>query len=410
MGAALIPFIKRECVHELRVNTMIKKQTSWILIALVATGCGPVAPKDTTALRTAEFATDVVKRQDFVAYSYFDGKLVIPESAQATVFSPYDTSVLSVATGVGKHVDRGDQIIKLTIPGAETTAAAAKAYVNSAQANYAAQKADNSGPVREAERILAEARATEKAAREAIANGEAADLESATQARVAAEAALRQAQEDLRRSLQPTKETLRQASEALQMARADIAKGVVRAPISGTIVTLEAQPGMTTTAQQTLATIINYDAAHVQGLVPAALKDKVVKGARVMIAMTGPSSDPLDGTVKEVTVAPPSEGQTSQGYLAVIEFDNPRALTMPSPSVKRIGLKTGTVADALVVPVSAVHSVDNRSLVYVKNGDAWVETEIVTGLTDGALIEIKSGLKEGSVVRLDREPSEPGPV
>lgn len=384
---------------------MTPKLIPWLALVLVLSGCQPVPiDAESGAKTTQEFTTDVVKRQDLTGYSFFDGKMVIPASAQATAYSPYDTPVLSVSTGVGKHVDRGDAIVKLTIPGADAATSAAKANVNSAKENYSNQKGDNSAPVREAEKLLADARATEKAARDTIANGGDADLESATQARVAAEAGLTQAQRDLRQTLESDKMAVDQASTNLQDAKADAAKGIVRAPISGTIVTLDAKPGLDATAQQPLATIVNFGAVRVQGLVPAELKDFVTKNARVIIAMTGASSEPLDGIVLDVNVAPPSEGQTGAGYLALIQFLNPRSISQPSIAVKRIGVKTGTVENVLVVPANAVFMKDGKSFVNVKSGSGWVETNVEVGVTDGALVEIKSGLSEGATIRVNPAP------
>lgn len=384
---------------------MTPKLIPWLALVLVLSGCQRVPIEaESGAKTTPEFTTDVVKRQDLTGYSFFDGKMVIPANAQATAYSPYETPVLSVSTGVGKHVDRGDAIVMLTIPGADAATSAAKADVNSAKEDYSNQKGDNSAPVREAESILTEARATEKAARDTIANGGEADLESATQARVAAEAGLNQAQQDLRRALESNKKAVDQASTNLADAKADAAKGIVRAPISGTIVTLEAKPGLNARAQQELATIVNFENVRVQGMVPAELKDLVVKNASVIIALTGASSEPLDGIVLDVNVAPPSEGQEGTGYVALIQFLNPRSIAQPSIAVKRIGVKTGTVENVLVVPANAVFMKDGKSFVNVKSGTGWVETNVEVGVTDGALVEIKSGLTEGATVRTQPAP------
>jgi multidrug efflux pump subunit AcrA (membrane-fusion protein) len=387
---------------------MTTKLIPWIALALIVGGCQspPITTKVAGQIETAQFTTDVVKRQNLTGYSFFDGKLVIPESAQASAFSPYDTPVLAVMTGAGKQVGRGEPIVKLTIPGADAAASAAKANENSAQANYSAQKGDSSDPVREAQRALALAQAEEKAARATVANGGQADVESATQARVLAQDALRQAQQDLRQSLQPAKEAVGQASATLKAAKADAARGIVRAPISGTVISLEAQPGMMARSSQALATIINFDAVRVQGQVPPELKDLVVKNSRVIIAMSGASSDPLDGSVIDVTVAPPDKGQKSPGYLAVIKFLNPRAMVQPSITVERIGVKTGTANDVLVVPVGAINTKNGKSTVNVQSGNNWIETPVVIGISDGALTEIKSGLTEGAVVRVLSRPQD----
>lgn len=163
---------------------------------------------------------------------------------------------------------------------------------------------------------------------------------------------------------------------------------------------LAAKPGMMANANEPLATIVNFDKVRVQGLVPPELKDLVVKDSHVIIAMNGESSDPLDGIVLDVSVVPPSEGQKSPGYLTVIEFVNPERMVQPSYSVKRIGVKTGTVSNVLVVPVGAVVTKDGKSFISVKEGESWVEKPVEIGVTDGALVEIKSGINEGDQVRV----------
>ncbi len=375
-----------------------------IAIAIGLAGCNTPAVDKTTSRAPTQVTTDVVKRQDLTGYSFFDGKLIIPDSAKATAYSPYDTPVLSVMTGDGKQVSRGQPIVKLTIPGADAAAEAAKTYASSAAAEHAANKGLNSPAVADARRLLDEARATERQARDLIANGGQADLEDATRMRMQAEETLKVVEAEYRQSVQPTKVAVDQAAAYLREAKADAARGIVRAPISGTVVSFDAQPGMMAKSKQPLATIINFSAVRVQGLVPPELKDLVVKHSRVIISLGGPSSDPLDGTVVDVSVVPPADGQTSPGYLAVIQLLKPQAIVQPTITVKRIGVKTGTVKDALVIPVGALNTIDGKSSVNVKSGDKWIATPVELGLSDGALVEIKSGLKEGDVVQVVTTP------
>lgn len=379
---------------------MIIKQVRWAALALVIVGCYSAPTANQGSQPAATESTDVVKQQDLVGYSFFDGKLVIPPDAQGTAFSPYDAPVLSVTSSIGKYVDRGDQLVKLTIPGADAATNSAKAVVNSQEAELNAQQSENSGPVIEAKRALAEARAAEVAARNTVANGGEADIEGATQIRQSAEADLQKAQAELRAVVQPTKDAINRASASLDTAKADAAKGIVRAPLSGVITTFDAKPGMVATAKQALVTITNFEKVKVQGMVPAELKDLVTKGTRVIISMNGVNSDPIDGVVLDVSIAAPQEGQTSAGYVAVIELLKPRSIVQTSLSVRRIGVKAGTAKDVLVVPVGAVSTKDGKSVVSVKNGDAWTETPVTLGITDGALVEIKSGLNVGAVVRV----------
>ncbi len=365
--------------------------------ALIASGCDPVAqPKEVKA----EPTTAKVVRQDLVGYAFFDGKVIAPPGSQASVASPYDVALGEVPVTQGKWVSRGATIATMQMPDLKSSVDAAELNLKSAEAAYAAAKANNEGPVREAERALADARAAERKARQDTQMGVMADLEAATAVRKEAEAAVAAAKAAMNSQVLPEKQSVEIAAEYLRDARAGAKMANIKAPISGTIITLEAKPGLVVKSKQILATIVDLAAIEVQGTVPAALADKVEKGTDVIIAVEGDRTEPIDGEVASVTVLPPAEGQASGGYLAKIEFDNKEGWILPGSTIKRIGVPTGKVEDVLVVPVAAVKTEDGKSVVMVRKGTEWVATTVTTGLTDGALIEIKSGLSEGDEVKV----------
>jgi len=367
-------------------------------LAAVMAGCNPAPP--TTPTSNAPSSTAVVKQQDLTGYRFFDGKLVIPSSAQASAYSPYDTPIVSVMTSNGKYVERGEPIVKLTIPGADQATIQAKANATVANSTLSDQKNLASGPVTAAQQALKDAQAAEKAAQDTVAAGGTADVPGATQARMDAEAALRQAQLQMQQNLEPAKQLAASSDAQLQEVKADAAQGIVRAPISGTVVSLAAKPGMNAKSKQELATLIDFSATRVQATVPPELKGVILKGSRVIIAMSGPSAEPLDGRVLSVRVTPPAAGEQSSGYLAEIRFTNPQSMAQPSTQVSRVGIKTGHVKNVLVVPVAAVFTKDGASMVNLQKGSEWIPAKVSTGLSDGNLIEIKSGVAQGDVVQI----------
>ncbi|HTQ11249.1 MAG TPA: HlyD family efflux transporter periplasmic adaptor subunit [Fimbriimonadaceae bacterium] len=376
-----------------------------IAAAVMVAGCGsPAISRSGGGSSPTETTTSTVKRQNIVGYVFFNGKLVIPPAAQATAYSPYDTPIVSVLTSVGKHVERGDTIVKLSIPGADSATTAAKESTSAAAQNYAAAKSAASAPVKQAEQALEQAKANEKAAEDTVAAGGTADVEGATQAREAAEAALQQAQQQMNQSVEPSKESLNESAAELAAVRADARKGLVRAPISGMVVSLNASPGTDASAGKPLATIVNYRAVQIQAIVPPELKSVVTPDAKVIVAFAGPNWAPVNGRVEKVTVMPPSAGQASPGYLAVIRIEDPDSITQPSLSIERVGVRTGYVENAIAVPVGAVTTQNGQTTVAVQQGDKWVSTPVQTGISDGAVVEIKSGLTEGQTVRVVNQP------
>jgi macrolide-specific efflux system membrane fusion protein len=66
-------------------------------------------------------------------------------------------------------------------------------------------------------------------------------------------------------------------------------------------------------------------------------------------------------------------------------------------------------AHVLTIPVTAVFSDNDQSIAFVKTGDKFDRRPVSLGLTDGAIIEVKSGLKEGDLVATERPPGEEPP-
>jgi len=57
-----------------------------------------------------------------------------------------------------------------------------------------------------------------------------------------------------------------------------------------------------------------------------------------------------------------------------------------------------TKKDALIIPLASVIKENNSDCVYTINGNKATLTPIITGITDGTSIEVKSGLNPGDKV------------
>jgi RND family efflux transporter MFP subunit len=67
-------------------------------------------------------------------------------------------------------------------------------------------------------------------------------------------------------------------------------------------------------------------------------------------------------------------------------------------------------AHVLTIPVTGVFTENTDSVAFVKTGDTTYDKRPLSlGLTDGAVIEVKSGLKEGDVIATERPPGEEPP-
>ncbi|MBS1721786.1 MAG: efflux RND transporter periplasmic adaptor subunit [Armatimonadetes bacterium] len=361
-------------------------------LLVASAGCGQYSTADKTAK---------VSRKDLVGYSYFDGKVFAPAGSQGVILAPYDIAVSEVLTSAGKKVGKDQVIVRLAMPSTKVAMAAAAGNLKAAQSAYAAARTQYDGPVKEAAKALEEARAAEKAALALGPDAAPEEVARARQDRIDAEAVLARARAEVENNVSGERAAVVSAQAGLAEVRAGATTATLRSPVSGTVVSLEAKPGMPVKAKQHLATIVNLDMIQIQGTVPPELADKVKKGSEVLIALDGANSDPFTGEVVDVSILPPSEGQSAPGYLAVIKFDNSKGIVLPGAAIKRLGVPTGKVQNALVVPVEAVFAdKDGRSVVQVDQGGKWAKAVVETGVSDGALIEIKSGLKEGDTVRV----------
>ena len=360
-------------------------------------GCDKV----TQPTATKQATTATVSRQDLVGYAFFDGKVVTPPGAVAAVTSPYDVAISEVLVSQGKWVGRGATIIKMNLPNVQGSVDQAEINLKAARAAYASAKSQYDTPVRQAERALDDARSVERKARANLQSGLPADLEAATSAREMAEDAFQAAIATRNAQLSAERQAVAVSQEFLEDAKRGAAVANIRAPISGTVVALDAKPGLVVKARQNLATIVDLGAIEIQAVVPAELAKQVERGSSVLITVDGPNSEPFEGTVTDVDIIAPAAGQDSQGYLAVIDFNNEKGWVQPGSIIKRVGVRTGKVESALVVPYDAVETdKDGKSFVQVQTGTEWVRTPVEVGLTDGVLTEIKSGVKEGDTVKV----------
>jgi multidrug efflux pump subunit AcrA (membrane-fusion protein) len=183
--------------------------------------------------------TASVTRRDIVVKLPLEGQVVAPPSARADIMTPYRAPVDRVFASVGDRVSRGDVLVELSHPSAQAAYEQTRQELKAAEQVYAEAKGQQRAAVSEAEKQLAAARAVERQARAAAAppaerpEGEeaavervpsepeaavtirepAADLAEATQARMAAERALIQAQTDRDAALTPYRQRLEAAQE-----------------------------------------------------------------------------------------------------------------------------------------------------------------------------------------------------
>jgi len=106
-----------------------------------------------------------------------------------------------------------------------------------------------------------------------------------------------------------------------------------------------------------------------------------------------------DGSKSEAKVAfiSPIVAADSRTAMARLVLPNPDGLLRPGTFVDA-GIVVPSKADAVVIPKAAVQLVSDHSCVFVWGNSAFELREVELGVTDGNMIEILRGLKEGEAV------------
>lgn len=368
------------------------------IIAFLVLGVGAWA-----YLKTRPEASVAVRR-DIIAYIPLDGQVVAPPRAQAQVFSPYATTVKKVATTLNARVDKGDLLVELALPAVDAAVASAQQSVDRARQEFEnADKTADQALLSTRQRLEA-ARVAERNLRAAVQSGDAASavsLEQASQERRAAEQALVQGEYDKNETLEPYRQSLQWALESLKEARSGRLQGLVRAPISGTVVALNARDGEAAgdRPEVPLVTIINLDRLQVQSPVAPEDVGHADVGTPVSLQFEKLPNQIFDGMILRLTTSADDKGRVTS-YVAVIGFNNRDSVVMPAQKA-RASIRRGAVKNVVAVPTEAVDMGEgNQAIVEVNRNGQWVKQPVKIGLSDGDYTEIREGIREGDAIRV----------
>ena len=400
-------------VHHGREDKERSSTGKWValILLLAVIGIGAWAyfasrPKNAT----------VVER-DIVGLVPVRGEVVVPPSAKADVYAPFQSPVEKVHVTVGQKVDRGDVLVELSYVSAEMAVEQARQQVKAAETAYANARNQNSAALRAAQQQLAEARKAEQQARQpasttftpeggAISVETPAALESATQARIAAEQAVQQARLDLEANVLPFKTQLDQTRETYQQARSGARIANIKAPISGTVLAINVRPGEQIPAEQKepVATIVDLGELQVHAEMKPEEASGVKPGTDVTINFADIPNKQFEGKVARITTQVDSKLAglvKQQEYVAIVEFRNDEGLVKPGTKVQQVALKTGEVQNATAVPVEALdRDKSGRPTVKALRNGSWQPVVVEAGITDGTYVEIKSGLRPGETIQV----------
>ncbi len=220
---------------------------------------------------------------------------------------------------------------------------------------------------------------------------------------------------------------LRKSQTNVSTAEEDLSYTTIRAPMSGTVVSVTTEQGTTVNANQTAPTIVtlaDLSTVRINAQISEADVINVKAGMPVYFNIIGNPDQKFDSTLKAIEPAPENISDTSStdsaiyyvGYIEVPNTDRRFRIDMTA----QVYIVINQATDALLIPAAALQPVGKTDKVATKNEDPNVKTskvrvlkpdgEVVeqvvkTGINNRVDVQILSGLNEGDEVILGEEDS-----
>ena len=238
----------------------------------------------------------------------------------------------------------------------------------------------------------------------ALAEKNVSDLKALFEIGAASQLEIDQAELSLQTALAQRNSTLAQLEAGMQSYKSNVEQldavlehvdgaGNVIAPVSGTVVSLNAAEGGFVTASAPVAVIDGVDRMEVAVSVSEALVPKLARGDEVDVSISSLGVSTV-GTIKSIDLA--ANMQTKLYNVTIsIQEDIPGLL---SGMFADVSFRTDTSADTIVIPTEAILTSNDVQYVFVVENDAARYVEISAGLTGNGVTEVTSGLKAGDML------------
>jgi len=185
-----------------------------------------------------------------------------------------------------------------------------------------------------------------------------------------------------------------QQKAALALARKAVTDTVVRSPISGAVKEKHASRGSYLTVNGKIVTLVKINPLRLRADIPESSAAAVRIGQTINVAVDAFPNRAFAGRIVRIG---PSLDEKTRALTVEAEVANPGALLRPGMFAKS-QLITSANAPAVMVPQRAVVTAAGLSKVFVVENGKAVERIVKTGKTDGELIEIAEGVKDGETV------------
>ncbi|EKE07644.1 MAG: RND family efflux transporter MFP subunit [uncultured bacterium] len=198
--------------------------------------------------------------------------------------------------------------------------------------------------------------------------------------------------------LNSAKSSLANASASVQKLLYQIDQSTLKSPIDGEVVLLNGKSGdiIVESKNSPFVTILNKGTFFVETNIEESEISKIQINQKAHITIDSLDGAVLDGIVNFVSLTSESGNGGVVTYLVRVLLDNTSSVDIREGMSASVDFVIAEALDVLEIPVQAVQNIDGKPSVHLENGDI---RQVVTGFTDGQMVEIISGLEEGEKIK-----------
>ena len=327
------------------------------------------------AVQVTEVVRDTVSTQNKVS-----GRVVA--DGQESVYVTANAECVAVYVEAGDEITAGQKICTLDMASTLSSYNAANISYQSSIQSYQDQEAILDKQIALAEKNLNDLKALFE-----IGAASQAEIDSAELNLMTAQATKTSTLAQLEAGMQSYKSNVEQLSAVLE--NVDSAGNVI-APVSGTVVSLNAAEGGFVSASMPVAVIDGVDTMKVEVSVSEALVPKLNQGDEVDVSISALGVDTV-GTIRSIQKS--ANAQTKL-YTVTVGFEEDIEGLLAGMFAD-VSFRTETSENAVVIPSQAILTSNNVSYVFVVENDTARYQQVETGLSGNGVTEITSGLEEG---------------
>lgn len=218
-------------------------------------------------------------------------------------------------------------------------------------------------------------------------------LDAAVEAVNQANAAINQAKAGINQA----KAGVSQAKAGVTAAADGASNTRITAPISGYITSVNVVAGGIASQAVSAVSIADIDTVEINCAVGENLINKIKAGDKVGVIVKSVADTPFEGTITALSPAPAVGSLT---YPIKVSINNADIQIKPGMFAEVV-VASEKVSGILTIPSDAVIIKGGKSVVATIADEKTLFKEVVTGLNDGSLVEIKSGITEQDVIVLE---------